>query len=268
MALTVEVLIPEKRTETALILLESFAATAAETDEVKITCEYQGGSDWLVMYGIGRAPRSDWRDTQLAAGGRVLVWDLGYVGRQKLTGYMRMSIDEDHPRLSLVDATAPDPSRWNVHKIALREDFDPDGHIVLVGLGRKSRAYIHEPLWEAWALESVRLRYPERRVVYRPKPDGKNQFPILDGVEVNTRSSIEEVLRGASLVVCRHSNVAVDAAIAGVPFEAYGGIALWLKSRAFTPVTRLDFLRRLAWWQWRASEAGDAWHFAKEIVCH
>ena len=78
--------------------------------------------------------------------------------------------------------------------------------------------------------------------------------------------AIADLLRGASLAACRHSNVAVDAVVAGVPFEAVDGAAMWLAGKDYTPANRLDFLRRLAWWQWKASEAHLAWDFAKEVA--
>ena len=41
--------------------------------------------------------------------------------------------------------------------------------------------------------------------------------------ETGPTGTIADVLNGCSVVVCRHSNVAVDACIAGVPVECEGG---------------------------------------------
>jgi hypothetical protein len=67
-------------------------------------------------------------------------------------------------------------------------------------------------------------------------------------------------------VCCFHSSVAVDAVVAGVPYEAEEGAATWLLGKPFTTESRLDFMRRLAWWQWRPSEAPLAWAFFKRIL--
>ena len=77
---------------------------------------------------------------------------------------------------------------------------------------------------------------------------------------------IEQVLAGARLVVCRHSNVAVDAVIAGVPFECEDGAAYWLQGKPYTVENRLDLLHRLCWWQWTCYEAPAAWRFIKGML--
>ena len=78
-----------------------------------------------------------------------------------------------------------------------------------------------------------------------------------------TLPPIEEALKGKSLVVCRHSNVAIDACIAGVPVRCEDGAAFALYRDFERPTRdeRLGFLRSLAWWNWKPSEAGEAWKY-------
>lgn len=263
MAVRVEIVNPiDKRTDTSRTILNAtHEGVSYWGDEPVFTKEYRGDCEWLVVYGIGRPPRSEWRDEHVRRGGKVLLWDLGYFGRRKVTGFLRASINDDHPQ-NYLDRTAPDPSRFDRHEIRLREDFDPDGPIVLVGLGRKSHVYIRTEEWERRKLDELRRRFPTRRIVYRPKPD--NVVLPLDA-QVEQSAPIETLLRGASLVVCRHSNVAVDAVVAGVPFEAEQGAATWLSGKPYTAEHRLDFLRRLCWWQWTPTEAPLAWRFVKEF---
>jgi hypothetical protein len=233
----------------------------AAGDQVEETTQFCGKSDWLVLFGVGAEVNDRARKAQIAHGGRVLHWDLGYFDRKKIVGHTRMSIDSDHPQ-QWIDLTEPNPERWEATGIRLREDADPAGPIVLVGLGRKSRAYLNEPMWERLMHARLRIRFPGRRIIFRPK----GRDPLRLKCEADAVTPIAELLRGASLVVCRHSNVAVDAAIAGVPFEAENGAAMWLQQRDFTPANRLEFLQRLSMWQWRATEAAQAWAFAKEVV--
>ena len=89
------------------------------------------------------------------------------------------------------------------------------------------------------------------------------QWPEIDGA-----TPIQELLRGASLVICRHSNVAVDACIAGIPVECEDGAARWLYAAGpVQPIERrASFLRRLAWWQWQCDEMEDAWKFLGRFV--
>lgn len=236
------------------------AAARADGDTVKETKAFEGKSDWLVLFGVGAAVNNAARNIQLARGGRVLMWDLGYVDRKKVVGHLRMSIDTDHPP-QWFDATPQDGSRWKRLDVPLRDDANPAGPILLIGLGRKSRIYLNAPNWERKAYGSLTARFPGRRIVFRPKGSDQTRLPC----ETDASRPIADLLRGASLVVCRHSNVAVDAAIAGVPFEAEHGAALWLQQRDFTPANRLEFLQRLAWWQWRSTEAAQAWAFAKQV---
>lgn len=243
------------------MLLALAEAARAAGDQVEETTQFRGKSDWLVLFGVGAAVNDQARKAQIARAGRVLHWDLGYVDRKKIVGHVRMSIDGDHPQ-EWLDKTEPNPERWASMGVRLRNDSNSRGPILLIGLGRKSRAYLNETMWERTAHAKLRARFPGRRVIFRPK--GRDTLQLK--CESDATTPIAELLRGASLVVCRHSNVAVDATIAGVPFEAENGAAMWLQQRDFTPANRLEFLQRLSNWQWRATEAAQAWAFAKEVV--
>ena|SRR3990167_7173708 len=83
---------------------------------------------------------------------------------------------------------------------------------------------------------------------------------------INDVDPIEALLKGASLVVVRHSNVSVDATIAGVPFECEDGAAVWLTQKDYTPENRLNFLRRVAYWQWHKGEVKEAWRFLEGML--
>lgn len=242
-------------------MMEALIRAAERTHTVVISKKYTGKYDLLVIYGVGNPERHLNRIAHVASDRRVFCWDMGYFGRKKPRGYLRISIDADHPQAWLTDTT-PDPSRWREHDIRLREDYKRNGHIVLVGLGPKSK--VHHGIkvldWERNKLEELKVRFPAARILFRPKP--RRIFPNLR-CETDSTSPIEDVLRGARLVVCRHSNVAVDAIVAGIPYECEDGAAIWLKDGA-TVEERLDFLYRLSWWQWRPDEADLAWQFLME----
>jgi hypothetical protein len=224
------------------------------------TASYTGDHRWLMLWGVGREEHAQaWR----AHSGPVVMWDLGYFGRAKRDGYYRVSVDHWHPTPEQIERTRPDPERWDRFGVPLREDGDTAGPIVLVGMGPKSHAFTGDVGWEQRTLQRLRERFPGRRIEYRAKP-GK-PAARLDCAR-SAAGSIEEAIRGASLVVCRHSNAAVDAVVAGVPVECEDGAARWLQGRAYTAATRLDFLRRLAWWQWRVDEAAQAWQFLRKVT--
>lgn len=262
MALHVEFLIPSNISNGGDLLRALADAATAHGDRVTVRSVYQGRSPWLVLYGVGAPDQAQTRKRHVAEGGRAILWDAGYFNRGKKHGFMRMSVDTDHPQ-GWLDKTPDEPSRWQAQGIALREDGDPAGPILLIGLGKKSRSYLRADNWEARKLAELRKRFPKREVIYRPKP--KHPSPALD-CRTDQETPIEQLLKGASLVVCRHSNVACDGVVAGVPFEAEDGAAMWLKDKPFTPENRLAFLHRLAWWQWRRAEAVQAWAFIRGIV--
>lgn len=226
-----------------------------------ITDKYRGDRDWLILYGVGAPERDEARKKHLASGRHVLMWDLAYFHRQR---YLRCSIDHDHPQ-QWFDSMGEEygTNRWATFAVSLREDYDPSGHIILVGLGRKSRSYLHEELWEQQRLADLRQRFPNADILYRPKPGSPS---VKLDCRVDADSPIENLLRGAALVSCRHSNVAVDAAVAGVPFECVDGAAMWLQGKPYTRENRLAFLHKLAWWQWLPSEAMRAWRFVQDVV--
>ena len=225
-----------------------------------VTSGYTGSHRLLMMYGPGLPQRKLTMEMHLAKGGRVACWDLGYWDRDEA---MRLSIDGLHPTATHL-AMSPDQPR---RKFTLREDADPNGPILLVGIGSKSCKMLglSQQHWEAKALRRIARDYPGRRVLWRPKGRAATHLP---GTTLHHGMPIEQALVGCSLVVTRHSNVAVDACIAGVPVSCEGGAAHALYADAANPTRqqRAQFLGRLSWWQWRPSEARDAWAWVERAV--
>lgn len=233
--------------------------------EGKVVSKPTGNDKALMIYGVGHQGRKVIAEQHLAAGGHLVLWDLGYC-RDKFKGAMRLSFNEWHPQ-NYLDRAPLDGSRWGRMNTPLRNDFDPDGPVVLIGLGPKTRAIISDPDWELTTYSGLKARFPKRKVIFRPKP--KRPYPAFS-CELSLGGPIENVIKGASLVVVRHSNVAVDAVIAGVPFEASDGAARWLEGKPYTPENRLEFLFRLWYFNWTANEAKEAWrmiHRCEETEC-
>lgn len=237
------------------------AMVAAAPAGVDVVPAYRGKRRWLMLYGPGSPERLPLVQRHVDAGGHVAMWDLGYWDRDRS---MRLAIDTLHPTEQQLGRTPPVPRR----EFVLREDADPGGGILLIGLGRKSLfAYgIGDELtWERAKLADLRKRYPGRPIYWRPK--GERAID-LDGLPMRHAMPIEEALRGLSLVAVRHSNVAVDAAVAGVPVECDDGaaIALYRDNPRPTVAQRLDFLARLSWWNWGSDEARETWAHLGEIM--
>lgn len=228
-----EVLIDSSDSMRAQNILKAMASARG----CQISPHYRGNRRILMLWGYGRPDHAAAVKRHLSEGGRAIMWDLGYFGKHE--GYCRVSLDYWHPQ-HLLDGTLPNPERLDKFDIKLRNDFSPDGKVIIAGLGDKSRKFLGLLGWEVRMLK----RYP--RAIIKKK---------------RGKMAIEEALKGASLLVCRHSNCAIDATISGVPFECSDGAAMWLRDKPFTKENRVDFLRRLAWWQWKADEAEEAWSF-------
>lgn len=206
-------------------------------DSITLSKQYQGKSDWLVLYGVGAAPHHQAREAQRSRGHSLLL-DLGYTDREWT---YRFSVDDDHPH-RLMDKT---PDAGNpISK--LKDSFNEAGPIILVGMGKKSKRYLGDG-WEAHQMSLLRKEFPDRKIVLKRKDDP---------------TPFESLLQGASLVVARHSNCCVDAAIHNIPFRCEDGAAYWLKDLR----DREIFLRKLSYWQCTTNEVDRAWKFAKWVV--
>lgn len=243
-------------------------ARAAEV-HVETTPRYRGHLPWLLVYGIGHHHRGSAFRQHVAAGKHSIALDLGYFGRRALPSFpMRVSIDHAHPQRFMRDMPA---DRWEAANIPLRDDYDPSGPIVLCGIGRKARVVIAAdgPSWETRVLALIKATYPNTPILYRPKALPNER---LAGATTVGEGPIEDAIRGASLVVVKHSNVAVDACIAGIPVVCEDGAASILYGnnlcKPVRPTTeqRLQFLQNLAYWQWRPEEALGLWLHLKQTL--
>lgn len=222
----------------------------------------------LMLYGMGGADRFDLALHHVATGGLLVAWDIGYWDRKgsRVHRKLRVSINGMHPARYVMQGKLPGPERWKASRQIVAPDPDRDGVVVLVGNGPKSNAVGAEG-WAAAKSREIREKMPNARILYRPKP----RRPFDRGVECDEAdavSAIDGLLRRASLVVCRHSNVAVDACRMGVPVVCDDGAAAAIypqriEDRAQQPsqALRREFLQRLAWWQWSTHEAaqGEVW---------
>jgi hypothetical protein len=261
----VEILRCPDFSDRGLKMIDALIAAAPEWATVRVNTTWRREGEWLMTYGLGHLQRRHWTEAHQKAGGHVIGWDMGYWDRSKaVDACMRVTIDADHPHAMIV----PEPGdRFAASRIQLREDYNEAGPIILCGLGSKQRRWkgLGRWEWENRTLGRLRKRWPDRRIVYRPKKpeDAPGDLKTVSG-------DIEDVLRGASLVVCHHSNVAVDACIAGVPVQCEDGAAFALYSKGAQPSReeRLAFLESLAWWQWKSAEAAMAWEFIRrKLAC-
>lgn len=234
------------------------------TPVVRPRANFLGDSNMLMVYGIGNPHITACMKAYTSTRRRAIGWDLGYFNRRAVrrSFAMRVTLDDPHPQRFLIDNG---PKRWERDGSPLRDDYSPKGPIIVCGLGAKSRVQYgyHGTRWESTTIAKMRAKYPMSNIIYRPKIPRET----LAGATNDWSSPIELLLKNASLVVVHHSNVAVDACIAGIPVLCEDGAAMSLYQGNHNPdeKQRRAFLEKLAWWQWRPEEALECWRFLIKV---
>lgn len=257
---TVELLRFQPEVDRAGHWLQALSAEAPGKHlRVTPTTTYQGGADLLLIWGPGHPARFEPMRRQLAAGGHVLACDLAYWHRDRK---IRVSIDAAHPQRWVLSRDWP-AARLKADHVPIRDAWNPDGPVLVAGIGDKAKVQYGAAVVEAW--EAAKIRECQQRgrlVVYRAKQRGQGQ-------------DIDAALAGKSLVITWHSNVAVDAMRLGIPVICRDGAAAAVYGpdlpadvmpRPIDPVLRDRFLRNLAWFQWAPIEAREMWGWLQEML--
>lgn len=236
-----------------------------------------GGYDAHVFYGLeGHLP-------QLFAAAieesRAVYIDLGYWGRReggRYQGFHKVSVNARHPSAYYrFPAHAGDRFRkfgipvdgwhWRGARVT--------GKIILAGMGAKGAAAegFGPQEWERAAVEAMRP-FTSREIIYRPKPSDPLAAPIPGTTFSKKTMPVEELFSDAWAVVTHHSNVAVDALLAGIPVFCWGGVAREMGLQDFAriedphyPEDRAQWAADIAYTQWSVPEmaAGHCWQHLK-----
>lgn len=249
------------------------AAGGAAT--VKFEDTWRGEIDEsIVFYGLdGNTPAIF--EQHIAAGKTAIYIDLGYWGRReggRFSGFHKLVRNARHPTAYFERAhkTPGRFARFDI-EVAPWQKKKPGAVILLAGMGDKGAAaegYKPEE-WERLAIAEIQ-KHTDRPILYRPKPSWKEARPIT-GVGFSPPSrDVALELQFCHAVVTHHSNVAVDALVAGVPVVGLcGGVA----QRFSSPIAQIETPARpdgreqwcadLAWCQWNVAEMrnGRAWRY-------
>lgn len=233
--------------------LKSFPGT------VHLRHTVRGDADILAVWGA--CGHHQWQAVQQYRDRKVICMDVGYFRRESRYGgqqQIKVALNDPHPEY-LPDAP---PDRFDRLALKLTDVSDPNGPVIVAGLGVKSRQWLYghtKPTWEKSAI----AQYPGRNVIYRPKGKRGETLPGVQSINRH-QADIVKVLTGASRVVSRHSNVChVDAPLLGIPIVVETGPSRYLMSHDNTVEVRRDYLRRLAWWSWSLDELrrGEHWEW-------
>lgn len=234
------------------------------------TSAYRGHAPWLLLWGPGAPARAAVLKRHVAAGGRALCLDLAYWNRERKA---RVSIDAAHPVAQVMQRNYS-ADRWRSDSVPVADVWGPKGPVLIAGLGDKARVQYGAAVidhWERSMITACRARWPERPIAYRRK---KTTSPIPEGVSPASGIPIDQALKGVSLVVTWHSNVAVDAIRMGIPVVCRDGAAAAICPSSLPDVDprplpvawRDQFLFNVSHFQWGTTpdEAAGFWKFATE----
>lgn len=225
-----------------------------------------------VAYGWGRP---ELFDAYRAAGGHFVYLDLGWWGRKPkhdmLGGFHKISVDAREPTAYFRGNFATD--RFARHGLTAAPWRASGSHVLLAGMsGKSAKTRGFQPLeWEMATIEAIRA-VTGRPILYRPKPSWVDAAPIPGTIFSFPDTSLENAMRDCWAAVTLHSNVSVDALLAGIPVNVAEGVA-----RDFsTPLVQIETPRRpegraqlladIAWCQWLPAEmiSGACWRHLLE----
>lgn len=207
--------------------------------------------------------------TYKQAGKHFVFIDLGYWDRGP-EGHYRVGIDDWDTAVHMRRDCPSD--RFDSLGVVLRDDWDRKSKkIMVVGMSGKA-AWTHgysEGQWENETRKALIEQLPGYEVYVRQKPNKRT----------HRMPPIEEDLRESYFVVSHHSNVAVDALVAGVPYWAKKGVGALLTQHTFDPKLviypsfpyadiKIKLLHDIAYAQWTPTEmrSGDCWNYIKGVL--
>lgn len=235
----------------------------------------------VAFYGLNGRLRQLFRDYQSRSIPFVYV-DLGYWCRRlagRFDGYHKVVVSGRHPTRYFQSVRHDDARRLHLERRNI--DLTPrpwhKGDAVLVaGMGDKAATYEgYAPgQWEEATIARLRT-ITDRPVVYRPKPSWATARPIEGSIYSPRDEPLDAVLARCHIVVTHHSNVAVDAILAGVPVYAEDGVARPMGIADLIAVghpcyptdhERRQFVDDLTYTQWSVAEIADglAWRHLTE----
>lgn len=219
-----------------------------------------GGPVWALLWGPGHPNRQAEMKRLLGQGRRVIALDLAYWSRDRK---IRVSIDAPHPQAWVMRRDWP-IERLNEDCPPIYDAWNPEGPVMVAGIGRKATIQYGGGVVEAWEQDMAsQCRRRGWKVMRRQKP-----------ITAQEIGQIDRALSGCSLVVTYHSNVAIDAIRLGIPVVCKDGAAAAISLDQIPEVVeqvpreyRLRFLRNLAWFQWDpAREAAACWTWLRELL--
>lgn len=203
------------------------------------------------------------------AGKSAVYLDLGYWERGT---HYKVAINARHPT-AYFQKFKHDDSRSKQFNVKIKPYRKTGEIILLAGLSAKAAWAEHEGPWGAYETKAVEeiQKHTKRPIVYRAK--AHSNAVEIPGTKLSTlKEPLGPLLKRAWAVVTRHSNVAVDGLLEGVPAFCWYGVgsvmALQDVSRIedpWYPEGREQWVNDIAYCQWSLDEMkdGTCWRHLK-----
>lgn len=232
--------------------------------------------DFCIFYGFYGKMMDAFRQYRQEGKSCVCV-DLGYWGRTeggKLYGYHKVAVNSRHPTAYFQNRPKAS-DRFSRHGVPILPWRTRGSHIVVAGMGAKAAAFegFKPNQWEEAAVRVLR-QHTDRPILYRPKPSWRAAVPIEGTIfDHSGNEQLEGALKDCHAVVSHHSNVCVDAILAGLPAFCWHGVAsplslkdLSLIETPLYPEDREQWAWDIAYTQWRPTEmaTGECLAYLKE----
>ena len=236
---------------------------------------YRGvDSDIAVFYGLAEGLHRVFQEYSKYA--KAVYVDLGYWHRRintKYDGYHKVVVNGRHPTPYFQQVSHPKDRFQEMH-IDIKPWRKGGSHVLIAGMSGKAAAAegLIPEYWERNAVAQIK-KLTERTVVYRPKPNYSNCHHI-QGAVMQRNVELQNALINCHAVATHHSNVAVDAILAGVPAFCVEGVASPMScddlskiEEPWMPDNRIQWASDIAYCQWSMVEIqnGLPWkHLKKE----
>lgn len=192
--------------------------------------------------------------------------DLGYWQRRinsKYDGYHKVSVNNRHPT-AYFQNRQHDAARFKSLGIEIQPWREGGTSILLAGMSAKAsqaEGFATEQ-WERNAARTIRIG-TKMPIYYRPKPSWTGAR-IIQGTLFQRNLELAQAFHDCHAVVTHHSNVAVDAVLAGVPVFCTEGVASLMGCTDLTkilqpvrPDGREQWAADLAWTQFTPTEMAN-----------
>lgn len=228
--------------------------------------------DACVFYGYIPSLQKIMADYRAANKPAVYI-DLGYWRREGMQGYHKVVVNGRHPT-AYFQRKRHNDDRLKALGVAIAPWRIRGRNILLAGMGYKASVIAEHIAFESFERDAAAklAAHSKRAVYYRPKPNDERSRPI-EGTTFARDLDLDRMLHNCHAVVTHHSNVAVDALVAGIPAFCWQGVAAPMAlqdlariEKPWFPGCRHDWACDISYCQWSVPEMAEGlpWRYLKD----